>query len=230
NLTFDYNARANAVVDEPEGELDTEEKRDEVMTNLKKFGRMKNFDQSASVNYTLPLDKIPLVDWLRSDYRYQVNYNWRAGPLNKPDSTLLPGEYDIPDSLDFRNMIQNSREQNFSGTVDLVKLYNKSKFLKEINTPKRPAPRPAPGGRPQPQVQQDTIKKTPSAIRGLLRLIMSLRSVNGTYTRSEGTILPGFDETPWLFGMDRDFGAPGWGFVLGDQDPDIRLRAAENGW
>src|SRR5690606_34080787 len=36
--------------------------------------------------------------------------------------------------------------------------------------------------------------------------------------------------TPWLFGMDRDFNSPGWGFVLGDQDPTIRYTAAENGW
>src|SRR5690606_10166044 len=231
NLTLDYNARANAVVDEPEGELDTEEKRNEVMDNLKKFGRMKNFDQSVAVNYTLPLDKIPAVDWLRADYRYQASYNWRAGPLNKPDSiTIQTGEQDIPDSLDFRNTIQNNREQNFSGTVDLVKLYNKSKFLREINTPPRPPSRVPTGGRQQPQVQQDTTRKTPSAIRGLFRLIMSLRSVNGTYTRSEGTILPGFTPSPWLFGMDRDFSAPGWGFVLGDQNPDIRFDAARNNW
>src|SRR5690606_22208846 len=232
NLTFDYNARANAVVDEPEGELDTEEKRDEVMDNLKKFGRMKNFDQTVSVNYTLPLDKIPAVDWLRADYRYSASYNWRAGPLNKPDSiTIQTGEQDIPDSLDFRNTIQNNREQNFSGTIDLVKLYNKSKFLREINTPPRPPSRIPTGGRtPQPQPQQDTTRKTPSAIKGLFRLIMSLRSVNGTYTKSEGTMLPGFTPSPYLFGMDRDFSSPGWGFILGNQDPNIRFDAARNNW
>jgi cell surface protein SprA len=232
-LTFDYNARANAVIDEPEGEINTEEKRDEVISNLKKFGRMKNFDQSVTVNYTLPLDKIPLVDWLRSEYRYQASYNWRAGPLNKPDSiTIQTGEQDIPDSLDFRNTIQNSREQNFSGGLDLVKLYNKSKFLKEINTPPRPTTttRTNTAGRTQPQVEPDTTKKTPSAVRGLLRLLMSLRSVNGTYTKNEGTILPGFNRSPWLFGMDRDFDSPGWGFVLGDQDPNVRFKAAESNW
>lgn len=230
-LTFDYNARANAVVDEPEGEIDTPEKRDEVIKNLKKFGRMKNFDQSVSMNYTLPLDKIPLVDWVRADYRYQASYNWRAGPLNKPDSiTIKTGEQDIPDSLDFRNTIQNNREQNFSGGFDLVKLYNKSKFLKEINTPPRPNVRTSTAGRTQPPTQPDTVKKTPSAIKGLLRLLMSLRSVTGTYSKSEGTILPGFDQSPWLFGMDRDYNSPGWGFILGDQDPGIRYRAAENGW
>jgi cell surface protein SprA len=138
-LTFDYTARANAIIDEPDGDIDTEEKREEVISNLKKFGRMKRFDQNVTVNYTLPLDKIPLTDWVGAEYRFNASYNWVAGPLNRPDSiTAITGEQDIPDSLDFKNTIQNSREQNFSGRLDLVKLYNKSKFLKKINTPARP--------------------------------------------------------------------------------------------
>ena len=43
NLSIDYMARANTIVDEPFGDLDTEEKKDVVLTNLKNFGRMKNF-------------------------------------------------------------------------------------------------------------------------------------------------------------------------------------------
>src|SRR5690606_24454132 len=98
-LNVDYSARANAIIDEPEGAINTEEKRDSIKSNLKKFGRMKNFDQSVTANYTLPLDKIPLTDWVGADYRYQVNYNWRAGPVNKPDHLVQPDEQDLPDSL-----------------------------------------------------------------------------------------------------------------------------------
>lgn len=229
-LTVDYTARANAIIDEPEGDIDTKEKRDSVIANLKRFGRMKNFDQSVTVNYTVPLDKLPLTDWIGLDYRYQTSYNWKAGPVNKPDSLVKPGEQDIVDSLDFKNIIQNSRDQNYSGRLDLVKLYNKIKFLKEINTPPRPV-RPTNTRNPQPQLPKaDTVKKTPGAIKGLFRLLMSLRSISGTYTKTEGTILPGFEPSPWLFGMDRDFNSPGWGFILGDQDPKIRERAASNGW
>jgi cell surface protein SprA len=59
---------------------------------------------------------------------------------------------------------------------------------------------------------------------------MSVRSINGTYTLNEGTILPGFNETPKFLGLNNTWDAPGWKFVLGDQDPNIRFRAAENGW
>jgi cell surface protein SprA len=225
SLTLNYSSRANAIIDEPEGDLDTQEKRDSVMNNLKRFGRMKNFDQTITANYVVPLDKFPLTDWVGAEYRYQVNYNWKAGPIDQLD---LPGEVrGIPDSLNFRNTIQNSRDQTLSGRLDLVKLYNKIGFLKNINSPPRPATT-----RPQPNQKADTVKTptTPPIVKGLLRLLMSVRSINGTYTVTEGTMLPGFEPTPHLFGLTKGFDAPGWDFVLGGQSPGIRTKAAENNW
>ena len=57
NLSFEYNALAYAIIDEPDGEGDSV--KTEIKKNLKNFGRMKNFDQRITFNYTLPLDKIP---------------------------------------------------------------------------------------------------------------------------------------------------------------------------
>lgn len=225
SLSLNYAARANAIIDEPEGDIDTREKRDSIITNLKRFGRMKNFDQSITANYIVPLDKFPITDWIGAEYRYQANYNWKAGPVNRPD---LPGEIrDLPDSLDFRNIIQNNRDQTLSGRLDMVKLYNKVGFLKKINNPPRPTTT-----RPQPNQKPDTVKTqtTPPLVKGFLRLLMSVRSINGTYTLTEGTMLPGFEPDPYLFGMDKAFSAPGWDFVLGSQNPNIRFKAAENNW
>jgi cell surface protein SprA len=242
-LSFEYAARANAIIDEPEGELDTREKKDSVLTNLKKLGRMKNFDQTVTVNYTLPLDKIPVTDWLGAEYRYQAGFRWEAGPVNAMDDAraqalLDAGQpvQDLADSLDFKHTIHNNRENNFNGKIDLVKLYNKIKFLKELNTPAKPQPaaRQQPGKpanqRTQPQPQEDTVKTTPGIVKGLLRTLMSVRSINATYTLNEGTTLPGFSRTPKFLGMDKDWDGPGWGFVLGSQNPNIRYKAAEKDW
>ncbi len=232
SLSFEYNAIANAIIDEPEGEGDSV--NTEIVRNLKKFGRMKNFDQRMTLNYTLPLDKFPVTDWLGADYRYQVSYNWRAGPLNRPDALNIPG--DLPDSLDFKNTIQNSRDQNFTGRADLVKLYNKVKFLKELNAPPKPVSTRTsrnPTVPVRPTAKADTVKEkktTPPLVKGLFRLLMSVRSINGTYSLTEGTVLPGFNPTPKLFGMDKDWDSPGWGFVLGSQNPAVRTTAAQKGW
>lgn len=59
---------------------------------------------------------------------------------------------------------------------------------------------------------------------------MSLRSINGTYTLAEGTILPGFTGTPRFLGVDEEWKAPGWNFVFGDQDPEIRHELARTGF
>lgn len=229
SLSLEYNALANAVIDEPDGEGDTVNTT--IIKNLKKFGRMKNFDQRFTVNYALPLDKFPITDWLGADYRWQASYNWRAGPLNQPDQLRVPG--DLPDSLDFRNTLQNSRDQNISGRADLVKLYNKIKFLKELNSPAKPAARATNSRTPaRPDPKADTVKEktVPPLIKGLLRTLMSIRSVNGTYSLTEGTTLPGYTATPKLLGMDDGWNSPGWDFIFGGQDPAVRYRAANAGY
>ena len=230
-LSLEYNALAYAIIDEPEGEGDSV--NNEIKKNLKNFGRMKNFDQRMTLNYTVPLDKFPLTDWLGADYRYQVNYNWRAGPLNRPDDLNIPG--DLSDEFDFKNTIQNARDQNFTGRADMVKLYNKVKFLKELNTPPKPVSTRTssnPKVPTRPSAKADTVKEKsmPGIVKGFFRLLMSVRSINGTYSLTEGTILPGFTPSPKFLGMDSDWESPGWGFVFGSQNPDIRFKAAQNGW
>ncbi|MEZ4974797.1 MAG: cell surface protein SprA [Cyclobacteriaceae bacterium] len=214
-LSLDYNSRVNAIIDEPDGDIDTKEKQDSVVNNLKKFGRMKNFEQTVTANYTLPLDKFPATNWLGAEYRYNVGYSWRAAPLERVDSLKLG------------NTIQNTRDQGLTGRVDLTKLYNKIGFLKGINTPKRP-----PSTTQRPQAKPDTVKQAPelAGVKGFLRLLMSVRNISGTYNITQGTILPGFNPSPYLFGMDKGWSSPGWGFILGEQDPNFRFKARDNGW
>lgn len=227
SLTLDYSARVNAIIDEPDTDpaggysqklgryVTAGEYQDSVVTNLKKFGRKKNFEQTITANYTVPFDKLPATDWLGLEYRYNVGYFWRAGPVERVDS------------LQLGNVIQNTRDQGFNGRLDLLKLYNKVGYLKKVNTPKR-KPTPTEKARAKP----DTVKKAPdyAAINAFLRLLMSMRSVTGTYNINQGTILTGFTGTPDVLGQDNTLDAPGWGFILGSQDPNIRFKAAENGW
>ena len=221
SLSLDYNAKVNAIIDEPDGDINTKEKQDIVIRNLKSFGRMKYFEQTITANYTLPLDKFPLTNWLGADYRYNVGYNWRAGPLPSPTDTI---------NLNMGNIIQNTQDQALTGRIDLIKLYNKIGFLKEINTPKRK--QTAADLAKKRTNRPDTLKRPPElgAIKGLLRLIMSVRNINGTYNITQGTILPGFTPSPYLFGMDKAWSSPGWGFILGRQDPNLAQKAAEKGW
>lgn len=220
SLKVDYNATVNAIIDEPAGDINTTQKRDSIIKNLKRLGRMKYFEQNINTTYTLPFDKFPATNWISADYKYTVGYNWRAGPL------------ETIDSLKIGNIIQNTRNRGMNGKLDIVKLYNKLGFLKDINLPKPKPPPPKNEAERLRRAKADTLPHPPELklLKAMLRLIMSLRSINGSYTITEGTILPGFAKTPKLLGLDQAWMAPGIGFVLGEQDPYIAQNAANRGW
>ena len=223
SLTLDYNARAHSVIDEPEGEINTDEKRDVIWDNIKNLGRLRDFNQDVSANYKLPLDKLPFTDWMNADYRYTAGYTWTAATFFPDADTFTP---DQADSLNFGGLIENNRGQAITGKFDMVKLYNKIKVLKQINTPPR---RSRANSRTQ---AADTVKTIDDykLAKGFLRTLMMVRSINATYNLDEGTLLPGFSPTPFLFGVDSSFNAPGIPFILGSQDADIRREAATKGW
>ena len=143
SLSLDYSARVAAIIDEPNefdqnGDLITKEQRkDSIYSNLKNFGRTRDFNQNITATYRLPLDKFPITDWTSADVRYSAGYIWTAGSFQQADT--------------LGNTIQNSRERGVNGKVDLVKLYNKINFLKEINTPPRRS-----SSRRQPNVNDTT--------------------------------------------------------------------------
>ena len=214
SISVDYMARVNAIVDEPAGDINTQAKRDSIITNLKRLGRMKTFDQDIGLTYRIPIDKTPLTDWINSDFRYRVGYTWKAGATDQADT--------------LGNTVQNQRDWGLTGKFDLVKLYNKSKLLKDINSPRRSSRRPT-TSRPS---ETDTLvqKRDNKFGKGFLRFLMMVRSVNFSFTNREGTVLPGYTPSVFLFGMDSSWSAPGWDFVFGSQSRDIQSRAIENDW
>jgi cell surface protein SprA len=223
SLSLDYNARAHAVIDEPEGEINSDEKRDVIWENIKNLGRLRDFNQDISANYKLPFDKLPFTDWVNADYRYSAGYTWTAATYI-PDTGANTGVN--ADDLNFGGIIENNRGQAVTGKFDLVKLYNKVKILKGVNTPPRKT-------RSNSRTQAvDTVRDINDYkfAKGFLRTLMMVRSLNATYNLDEGTLLPGFSPTPFLFGMDSSFNAPGLPFILGSQDADIRIDAANEGW
>lgn len=199
SIQINYTASVNAIVDEPSGAINGApdirpgfSRRDSVIQNLEKGGRMKNYTQQLGANYKIPLDKFPATNWLAADARYSTNYSWVAGPFRNPDEVKLG------------NTNQNSRDITINAKADLIKFYGKIKFLGNINNGAA-APKPA---APTKKDDKDTTKKKapPADLKGLkgaLRLLMMVRSVNATYQRTEGTILPGYLGRPQYFGLDE---------------------------
>ncbi|MFT3884216.1 MAG: cell surface protein SprA [Flavobacteriales bacterium] len=258
NLKLDFNANNNAIVGEPAGRVNAKDHynyqlwKDSVLTSLKGFGTTTSYDHAVNVTYTLPLDKLPITDWVTVNTTYGAAYKWDRAPL-------------MQDTIG--HTIQNSRTISVNGQFNFVSLYNKVKYLKRIND-KAKGTKPA--NKNKQQGKNDKDKKDDKSkdgkdgkggkdgkdgkkdgkddkgkkdgkdkkddkkkqdeekpagridpLEGLARLLMTIRTGTLTYTQNSGMLLPGWDRKTNIVGMDAGFGAPGWGFIMGQQDQDL---------
>lgn len=126
SLSLDFNANNNARIDEPPGRLDTEEKRDSLWTNFKRFGRNTRYTHSFSATYNTPIDKLPLLDWTQVRLGYNTAYTWTAAPLYRNTQ----GEID---QNPFGNTLNNNMSYRINGDLNFKSLYDKWKILKPYN-------------------------------------------------------------------------------------------------
>ncbi len=215
NLVLTYKAQANALIDEPAGDINTQAKRDSILSSIKRLGRIKNYVQDIRATYRLPLDKIPALDWIAADAIYAVGYQFQANSFGIADSAGVP----------FGNILRNNRERGITGRVDLIRLYNKLRYLRFVNTP---APVRKNFAR-NPGDVEDIVRGESRVLKNFTRALLTVRGINFSYTVQESTVLPGFLPTPRFFGLSQE-NAPGLGFVLGSQERTIAYRAAERGW
>ncbi len=223
NLKVDFTATADARIDEPPGKIDRRDKsldwkRDSIMHNIKDFGRITNYEQSANVNYTIPINKIPWFNWVTASAKYTGGYTWEGAPLSM-------------DSLG--NTIENSNIKQLNGNFNFINLYNKVGYLKKLNQQKiTPAKTPKIDKVNTDSTKTDSTKKIDylkSIIDNSLKFLMGVKTVSFTYSQGNGTYMPGFMPSPSMLGMDNKWNAPGFGYVFGDTT-GIRRRAGENGW
>lgn len=246
SLTLDFNAINNARIDEPYGRIDNKEKRDTLMDNLKRFGRNTNYQHTANVNYTLPIEKLPLMDWTQIRARYGTTYNWTAARLQL-------------DTLG--NSIQNAQDISINGDLNFTKLYNKSKYLRKILEAKRPQPKGAKTDKNQPKKDDSKIdekadgqqadtkgltkeqkaalkknkkkkERVPTDVeRTFITPLLAIKKVSLTYSEKQNSLVPGFMPKHKYLGMTEQFNAPGWDYVFGIQPNTEWLnKAGGNGW
>lgn len=227
SLKLEFNATGLARIDEPPGSIDRNEddyklKRDSIWQNIRNMGRMTNYNQRTRLTYNVPINKLPMMDWVTANAEYATDFDWRAAPLS---------------ATELGNTIENSNTKRLNLNGNLVNLYNKVDYLKKINqkgmarTQQRPA-----AGRPTPQPQKPDTAQTKESVdyfkvisEGFFRVLMGVRNVSFSYTEGNGTLLPGFTPSPKYLGQDWNLMAPGTGFVFGSQR-DIREDAVRGGW
>ena len=131
NLVVDFHATTQARIDEPEGIVDRQRDperyqqwKETVWNNILDGGRPVNYNHDFSVQYTVPVNKLPFLDWTSLQLGYSTRYDWQAAAVTA-------------DSTNLGNVIRNASALQMNGDLSLTSLYNKSKFLREMIRPPR---------------------------------------------------------------------------------------------
>ncbi|MCW3125350.1 MAG: hypothetical protein JWO03_1008 [Bacteroidetes bacterium] len=153
SLSIDYSANNQSRIDEYDGEVDTKEKKDFIWNNFKKGGRNTNYAQNFAAAYTLPINKIPALDFVASNVGYSSSYTWVASPQVFDDSTQFHKDNPLGNTI--------SNTQNLRGKVDLnfKKIYDKLPFLKTYNSPN-----PNLGDKKENDKKRDAVRKARAKI------------------------------------------------------------------
>lgn len=120
SLRLDFNATNYSIIDEPAGRVDGI-KQDTLWSNFWKMGRTTDYNHMMNVTYTLPIHKIPYLEWVNVVARYGTQFNWQSEPL------LAMQNADIS----IGNSIQNNRTIQINPTLNLSSLYNKYRFFRD---------------------------------------------------------------------------------------------------
>ena len=127
NLHMTFNSGTHAEIEEPYTPVNKDlypdqytAWKDSVWTSIKNFGEPLDYGQNFTASYHVPLNLIPIFDWLTADLSYNSNYRWVRGT-------------DLEDGTSLGNTITNDRTFNINSSFNLQKLYDHVPFLKKTN-------------------------------------------------------------------------------------------------
>ena len=158
NLHLNFNSGTSAQIEEPYTPLNKDLYPDEyaawkdsVATSLKHFGTPLDYNQHFKASYQLPLNLIPIFDWINADASFDSDYKWQRGA-------------DLDDGTNLGNTINSNRTLNLNASFSMEKLYNHSPFLKKANdrfsktqrTPQRKTQTSNSESKPKGKTKQDT--------------------------------------------------------------------------
>lgn len=136
SLKLDFNAANYARIDEIPGVgvVDRSEREEyqlwkkTVWENIKNKGRNIHYQHALNATYTVPVNKLPFLEWTSASVRYSATYDWMGAPINYKDSV--------------GNTITNTSSLQVSGQLTFSTLYNKVPYFKRLTQVQDPKKKP----------------------------------------------------------------------------------------
>lgn len=125
NLKFGFNAVVNTRIDEPDGPVNRDKYpeeykhwRDSVWSNIKKFGKVQNYQHNVDLGWTVPVNKLPYLNFVTANASYKGVYYWMRGSETE--------------DYEWGNTIRNTNNEQLNVMTNFGTLYGKSKYLRDL--------------------------------------------------------------------------------------------------
>lgn len=181
--------------------------------------------QQFKLNYKLPINKIPYLSFIESDYAYTGDYSWQRSSDAFSNIEHEGRNYQLG------NLIQNANTHRLNTTLSFDKIYKEIGLVPSSQRKKKPtnklvAPKPGEKVERNKVVENtNTEEKSNEFTDALIGIATSIKKIRIDYNETNGTALPGFLPGLGFFGSSK----PSLGFIFGSQ-ADVRYEAARKGY
>ncbi|MBQ9556773.1 MAG: cell surface protein SprA [Muribaculaceae bacterium] len=125
SLSASFNSNTTAHILEPVGQVNRKlfpdayrDWRDSVMNSIKDLGTPWSYNQTFTVSYKAPFNKIPILSWITANLSYNSTYRW--------DRATIVG------NVSSGNSIANQTSRSIDGRFALEQFYSKIPYLKKV--------------------------------------------------------------------------------------------------
>ncbi len=251
SLKFEYGATDDARVMEPEGTpITTNSQRDSVVRGFFNHQVNTDFKQTVKVTYEVPFNKVPALDFINMSAHYEGSYEWIHAPfaadslgatIQNSSTKSINGQLNMLMFYNkiplFKDMLSENRARPPARPMSSMMRNRMPGMGKNLSPKARDSLRKIDiQDSIRAARQNDSIAKSKSyayyAGKTFVTLLTMVKNVSFSYTNTTGTILPGFNDSTRIFGMDdRNNWAPGVPFVFGFQNSNQLLNSAgEHNW
>lgn len=133
NLQMNFTANNESRVN-PDGILDrfgeeTAREKDTLFMKFLDLGYNTSYKQNVKFQYQVPLNKIPLLNWVSANAIYSSDYNWQRGiePVEVAATDTTPAY-----TISHGNTIANNGVLTLNGSTNLENLYRKTPYFKDV--------------------------------------------------------------------------------------------------
>ncbi|VBB45701.1 conserved exported hypothetical protein [uncultured Paludibacter sp.] len=103
--------------------------KNKVWESIKKMGTPYTYQQVFNASYEVPINKLPLLDWITANATYNSTYSWNRSAV-------------LDNMPDVGNIASSMGNWSFDGNLNFETFYNKVKYLKDVNSRAQSASQP----------------------------------------------------------------------------------------